>query len=158
VDRRWNILASNRASPRIYDGVDPVLLEPPVNALRLTLHPAGMAPRVINLEEWRGHVLARLRNQIAVTADRGLAELYAELRSYGGDGGEELGAAVERAPALIPFRLATHVGPMSFLTTTMVFDTPLDVTLSEMFVECFFPADAETAERIRQMAAETHDA
>lgn len=152
IDRRWNILASNQSLPRIYEGVAEELIRPPVNALRLTLHPDGMAPRVINLEEWRAHVLARLRAQIAVTADDELADLYAELKSYGGDDGAADGEV--RAGPLIPFRLATEVGPMSFLTTTMVFDTPLDVTLSELIVECFFPADAETAERVRTMSAD----
>jgi transcriptional regulator with XRE-family HTH domain len=150
VDRQWNILASNRSLPRIYEGVAAELLSPPVNALRLTLHPGGMAPRVLNLEEWRANVLARLRAQIAATADAGLAELYAELRSYGDDDDDEA-AEASRNP-LIPFRLASDFGPLSFLTTTMVFDTPLDVTLSELIIECFFPADPETTERVRMMA------
>jgi transcriptional regulator with XRE-family HTH domain len=152
IDRRWNILASNRSLPRIYDGVAEELITPPVNALRLTLHPKGMAPRVINLEEWRAHVLARLRAQIAVTADEGLAELYEELKSYG-DGDEPPGGEARIGP-LIPFRLSTDFGPLNFLTTTMVFDTPLDVTLSELIVECFFPADAETTERVKSMSAD----
>jgi transcriptional regulator with XRE-family HTH domain len=150
VDRRWNILASNRSLPRIYDGVAEELLAPPVNALRLTLHPKGMAPRILNLEEWRGNILSRVRAQIAATADEALAELYAELRSYGGDEGP---ATAEGRP-LIPFRLMSEAGPLSFLTTTMIFDSPLDVTLSELIIECFFPADAETRERVRTMAAD----
>jgi transcriptional regulator with XRE-family HTH domain len=154
IDRRWNILASNRSLPRIYEGVAEELITPPVNALRLTLHPKGMAPRVINLGEWRAHVLARLRAQIAVTADDGLAELYAELKSYGDEDDDEPPAGDGRTGPLIPFRLATDLGPLSFLTTTMVFDTPLDVTLSELIVECFFPADAETTERVRTMSAD----
>lgn len=154
IDRRWNILASNRSLPRIYEGVAEALITPPVNALRLTLHPQGMAPRVINLAEWRRHVLARLRAQIAVTVDDGLTELYAELKSYGEDDEEDPRAGDGRIGPLIPFRLATELGPLSFLTTTMVFDTPLDVTLSELIVECFFPADAETTERVKTMAAD----
>ncbi|HEY2177153.1 MAG TPA: helix-turn-helix transcriptional regulator [Caulobacteraceae bacterium] len=151
IDRQWNILSSNRSLPKIYEGVAEELLSPPVNALRLTLHPKGMAPRVLNLEEWRANVLARLRAQIAATADKGLAELYAELRSYAD---EEPAAAESPSTPLIPFRLMTEVGPMSFLTTTMVFDAPQDVTLSELMVECFFPADAETRERVKAMAAD----
>jgi transcriptional regulator with XRE-family HTH domain len=154
IDRRWNILASNRSLPRIYEGVAEALITPPVNALRLTLHPQGMAPRVINLPEWRAHVLARLRAQIAVTADDGLIDLYSELRSYGDEDDADAPPADSRTGPLIPFRLATEFGPLSFLTTTMVFDTPLDVTLSELIVECFFPADAETIERVRTMAAD----
>ena len=150
IDRHWNILASNRSLPRIYEGVAPHLLNAPVNALRLTLHPDGMASKVLNLAEWRANVLSRLRAQIAATADPGLGELYAELKSYG-DEDDDANAETRGAP-LIPFRLATDVGPLSFLTTTMVFDTPLDVTLSELIVECFFPADTETRERVKLMA------
>jgi transcriptional regulator with XRE-family HTH domain len=150
IDRRWNILSSNRSLPRIYDGVTAELLTAPVNALRLTLHPRGMAPKILNLEDWRGHVLSRLRAQIAATADEALTELYAELRGYGGEPAPTPG---EGRP-LIPFKLMTEAGPMSFLTTTMTFDSPLDVTLSELMIECFFPADAETRERVRLMAAD----
>jgi transcriptional regulator with XRE-family HTH domain len=154
IDRRWNILASNRSLPRIYEGVAESLITPPVNALRLTLHPQGMAPRVINLPEWRRHVLARLRAQIAVTVDDELADLYAELKSYGDDDDETPVSGDTRTGPLIPFRLATDIGPLSFLTTTMTFDTPLDVTLSELIIECFFPADAETSERVKSMSAD----
>jgi transcriptional regulator with XRE-family HTH domain len=150
IDRRWNILSSNRSLPKIYEGVAAKLLAAPVNALRLTLHPDGMAKRVLNLAEWRGHVLSRLRAQIAATADAALAELYAELKGYGGEGASVAG---EGRP-LIPFRLMTEMGAMSFLTTTMTFDSPLDVTLSELMIECFFPADAETRERVRLMGAD----
>jgi len=153
VDRRWNILASNRSLPRMYDGVAEELLTSPVNALRLTLHPKGLGPRILNLEEWRAHVLSRVRAQIAATADEALSELYAELKSYGGEEGP---AVVEGRP-LIPFRLMSEAGPLSFLTTTMVFDSPLDVTLSELIIECFFPADQETRERVATMAAERVD-
>jgi transcriptional regulator with XRE-family HTH domain len=152
VDRRWNILASNQGLPRIYEGVAEELLTPPVNGLRLTLHPKGMAPKIINLGEWRAAVLARVRAQLAASGDADLAELYAELESYG-DGADRPDMDSRDAP-LIPFRLASDLGPLSFLTTTMVFDSPLDVTLSELLIECFFPADAETAERVRQMTAD----
>jgi transcriptional regulator with XRE-family HTH domain len=153
IDRQWRILASNGAAPGIYDGVAPELLAPPVNALRLTLHPQGMAPKILNIEEWRAHVLERLRAQIGATADDGLIRLYAELRGYG-EGGGHAEAPGEAFRPVIPFRLATPLGPLSFLTTTMVFSTALDVTLSELAVEAFFPADAETAERMKRMAEE----
>ena len=100
IDRRWNILSSNRSLPKIYEGVAAELLAPPVNALRLTLHPDGMARKILNLEEWRGHVLSRLRAQIAATADEALADLYAELRSFGD---APTPAAGEGRP-LIPFQ------------------------------------------------------
>jgi transcriptional regulator with XRE-family HTH domain len=150
IDRRWNILSSNRSLPKIYEGVAAELLAPPVNALRLTLHPDGMAPKILNLEEWRGHILSRLRAQIAATADEALISLYVELRAYGG----EPAVSPSEGRPLIPFRLMTEAGAMSFLTTTMTFDSPLDVTLSELMIECFFPADAETRERVRLMSAD----
>ncbi|HEV7158597.1 MAG TPA: helix-turn-helix transcriptional regulator [Caulobacteraceae bacterium] len=152
VDRRWNILASNQALPRIYEGVAEELLTPPVNGLRLSLHPRGMAPRIINLGEWRAAILARVRSQMAASGDADLAELYAELKSYGEE--DDIPDASGRDGPLIPFRLASEVGPLSFLTTTMVFDSPLDVTLSELIIECFFPADAETATRVRAMTTD----
>jgi len=150
LDRRWNILASNRSLPRLYEGVAEELVTPPVNALRLTLHPRGMASKVINLAEWRANVLQRLRAQIAATADEGVAELYAELKSYGDEDESAFGDG--RAAPLISFQLMSDVGPLSFLTTTMTFDAPLDVTLSELIIECFFPADPETRDRVRAMA------
>jgi len=151
VDRRWNILASNQGLPRIYEGVDEALLVPPVNGLRLSLHPQGLAPKIVNLAEWRAAILARVRAQVAASGDAELAELYAELKSYDDD---DIPDADGREAPLIPFRLASEVGTLSFLTTTMVFDAPLDVTLSELIIECFFPADAETATRVRAMTAD----
>lgn len=152
VDRRWNILASNQGLPRIYEGVAEELLAPPVNGLRLSLHPRGLAPKILNLGEWRAAVLARVRAQLAESGDADLADLYAELESYGA--GEDDPLTDDLAAPLVPFRLASEVGPLSFLTTTMVFDSPLDVTLSELLIECFFPADAETVARVRLMAAD----
>jgi transcription regulator MmyB-like protein len=133
-------------------GADPSLLRPPVNALRLSLHPAGLAPRIANLAEWRSHLLARLRRQIEVTADPVLEELLSELCGYAppdegagvgnGDNGEYAGVAV-------PFRFVTEQGVLSFISTTTIFGTPVDVTLSELALESFFPADAATARALR---------
>lgn len=150
VDRRWDILASNRALPKIYEGVADALLAAPVNALRLSLHPDGLGPRVINLAEWRAHVLARLRAEVALRADADLAELLAELQGYGPAGTPD---HPDPGP-LIPFRLMTGAGVLSFLTTVMVFEAPLEVGLSELRIECFFPADRETVERVRVLAAD----
>jgi hypothetical protein len=154
IDRRWNIVASNRALPRMYEGVSAALLQPPVNALRLSLHPEGLAPRTVNLAEWRAHLLGRLRHQIDLTADPALIDLAAELRAYpaprsppartGGTGTPEV---------IIPFQLRVGDDILSFFSTTMVFGTPIDVTLSELAVESFFPADAETAALAREMTA-----
>jgi transcriptional regulator with XRE-family HTH domain len=152
IDRHWTLIASNSAVAHLLAGVDPPLLRPPVNALRLSLHPAGLAQRIANLAEWRSHLLARLRRQIEVTADPVLEELLSELCGYpapgegagvgGGDNGEYAGVAV-------PFRLVTEQGVLSFISTTTIFGTPVDVTLSELALESFFPADAATASALR---------
>jgi transcriptional regulator with XRE-family HTH domain len=150
IDRHWTLLASNKAVPPLLAGVEPSLLRPPVNALRLSLHPAGLAPRIANLAEWRSHLLARLRRQIEVTADPVLEELLNELRSYPapGDDVENAGAG-EYAGVAVPFRLVTGQGALSFISTTTIFGTPVDVTLSELALESFFPADAATARALR---------
>jgi transcriptional regulator with XRE-family HTH domain len=152
VDRHWNMAAANRAVAPLLAGVDPSLLRPPVNALRLGLHPAGLAPRTVNLPEWRAHLLERLRQQIDVSGDPVLAELMAELRGYGPPvnsvphvPGSDFNAVA------MPFRLATNDGILSFFSTTTVFGTPVDVTLSELALECFFPADPATAEAMRRL-------
>jgi transcriptional regulator with XRE-family HTH domain len=154
LDRRWNVVASNGALPQLFDGVDPALLEPPINAVRLGLHPQGLAPRIVNLPEWREHLFARLRRQIDLTADPAVIDLLAEARDYAGR------SASGRAPhsvagldLLIPFRIRIGEATASFFTTTMVFGGSLEVTLSELALESFVPADAETAALVRRLAA-----
>jgi transcriptional regulator with XRE-family HTH domain len=154
IDGHWTMVSANRPVTRLIAGVDPLLLRPPVNVLRLSLHPAGLAPRIANFCEWRAHLLARLRRQIDVTADPALAELMRELRDY-----PVPGAAAQTAPAdreyagvLVPLRLVTPDGTLAFFSTTTVFGTPLDVTLSELALESFFPADVATAEALRALA------
>jgi transcriptional regulator with XRE-family HTH domain len=149
LDRHWNIAASNSALQQLYEGVDPVLMKPPVNAMRLSLHPRGVAPRIENLAEWRAHLLFRLRRQVELTGDRVLEDLLAEMTSYGGD---EKHAALEHS-VLVPLKIRCSLGLLSFLSTTTVFGTPVDVTLSELALETFFPADEFTAERMRELAA-----
>ncbi|HYH18839.1 MAG TPA: helix-turn-helix transcriptional regulator [Azospirillum sp.] len=150
VDRHWNLVAANRATERLMAGAAPVLLQAPVNVLRLSLHPDGLAPRVANLPEWRAHLLARLGRQIEITADPVLATLMEELKSYPVPASarphQDYGGVV------VPFHLATEVGVLSFFSTTTVFGTPVDVTLSELALEAFFPADPETAEALRALA------
>ena len=147
VDRRWNIVLSNRAIPRLYVGVSPELLQPPVNAMRLTLHPFGLAPRIVNLAEWRRHVIAVLRQQVEARADSALQALLTEIMTYPTptDG---LAAASEDGAHryATPLQIATEAGVVSFLSTTTVFGTPTDITLSELALEMLFPADAETVE------------
>jgi transcriptional regulator with XRE-family HTH domain len=152
IDRHWSLVASNRAIMPLLAGVDAQLLKPPINVLRLSLHPQGLAPRIANLPEWRAHLLARLRRETELTADPVLAELLKELSAY------PFGAKVHRQPEIpaynipvIPFQLATEGGILSFISTTTIFGTPVDITLSEIALESFFPADAATADALRAM-------
>jgi len=154
LDRHWTIAASNGALPEVYVGVAPHLMQPPINALRLTLHPDGLAPRIANLSEWRQHSLARLRRQIDVTADPVLLELLRELSQYSGPGDKNHLAVPTEEPAVaIPFCIRTARGLLTFFTTTTMFGSPVDITLSELAVECFYPADAATAQIVRETAA-----
>jgi len=148
LDRYWNITASNDALPELYEGVAEELLEPPVNALRLSLHPRGLAPRIANLSEWRAHLLARLHRQVELTGDPVLEALMAELSAAT----PAKSAAVERQPVLLPLQIRTSLGLLSFFSTTTVFGTPVEVTLSELAIELFFPADEPTAEMLKRMS------
>jgi hypothetical protein len=131
-------------------GADPSLLQPPINVLRLSLHPEGLSRRIANLAEWRSHLLARLRRQIEVTADPVLEELLDELYDYPAPG-EEAADNEEYAGVVVPFRFITEQGVLSFISTTTIFGTPVDITLSELAVESFFPADAATARALRDL-------
>lgn len=153
VDRHWTLIAANRALAPLLASVPAALLEPPVNVLRLSLHPEGLAPRIANLAEWRAHLFERLRQQIEVSADATLIALREELRA--------LPAPISRAPApsdkfagvVVPLQLVVDGRTLSFLSTTTVFGTPVDVTLSELAIESFFPADAATAQALQRLAA-----
>jgi transcriptional regulator with XRE-family HTH domain len=153
VDRHWNLLASNRSVSALLAGSGPSLLEPPVNVLRLSLHPSGLAPRIVNLAEWRAHLLARLRRQIDASADPVLGELLNELSAYPASGENKSNAAdsIDYAGVAVPFQLSTEGGVLSFLSTTTVFGTPVDITLSELALESFFPADAATADALNRL-------
>ena len=149
IDRHWTLVASNAAVAPLLGGVDSSLLAPPVNVLRLSLHPGGLAPRIANIGEWREHLFDRLRHQIELTADEKLIELLAELRDYPAP--EErgpAGAAVDYGNVVVPFRLRSGDRELAFFSTTTVFGTPVDITLSELAIEAFFPADEATASAI----------
>ena len=147
VDRHWTMLARNAAVPPLLEGVSPELLKPPVNVLRLSLHPDGLAPRIANLGEWKAHLLDRLRGQFATSADPVLGELARELDVYPAP---RFDAAMNQYASLfVPLMLDTGRGRLSFFSTTTMFGTPTDITLSEIAVEAFFPADAATAEALR---------
>lgn len=160
IDRHWALVAANRMVAHILKDVDPQLLAPPLNVLRLTLHPNGLASRIVNLPEWRGHLLTRLRHQIDLSADAVLVDLFDELSAYPVTGAHINPSPLDHRVAtnvgtmVIPFQIRTDdVGVLTFLGTTMVFGTPVDVTLSEIAIESFFPADAETGEKLRALAA-----
>lgn len=161
VDRHWTMLAANRAVALLVAGADPTLLRPPVNVLRLLLHPAGLASRIVNLAQWRTHVIARLRRQIDTDGDPMLMDLLEEIRDYHrppGPGTRDPEAEADRIA--MPFRLATIDGVLSFFSTTTVFRTPADITVAELAIEAFLPADAATAEimrRVSQTATERQD-
>ena len=160
IDRHWTLVAANAAARALMADVDPSILSPSANVLRLSLHPGGLARRIVNLAEWKAHVLARLRRQIDASADPVLRELATELAAYpatSSDGeGETVGAverhAADEATVFVPLKLRTPDGVLSFLSTTTIFGTPVDVTLSEIALESFFPADAETAAALRASA------
>ena len=153
VDRHWNLVAHNAMVPHLLAGADSSLLAPPVNVLRLSLHPLGLAPKIVNLVQWRHHLFERLRQQVHATGDGTLAALAEELRGYpvpAGAGearleGELLGVAM-------PLQFRTDGGVLSFISTTTVFGSAVDVTLQELALETFFPADAFTAGALRALA------
>ena len=149
IDRHWMMLAANGAVASLLGGIDPALLKPPVNVLRLSLHPDGLAPRIVNLPQWRAHLFARLRRQIDVSADPVLAALLDELAKYPAPAANAREARIDANAVAIPFQIAFEGSVLSFISTTTVFGTPIDVTLSELALETFFPADAATAAILR---------
>lgn len=151
VDRHWNLVAHNRPVDLLLATVAPALRAPPVNALRLTLHPQGLAPMIEHLPAWREHVLARLGRQATASGDATLHALHAELASLPSPGGERGGptAALPDDAVAVPLVLRTPWGRLSFLTTVTVFGAPHDVTLSELAIETLLPADEATAAALR---------
>ena len=153
VDRHWNLVASNRPMGPMMAGADPSLLVPPVNVLRVTLHPKGVSPRIENLAEVREHLMARLQRDFELTADEKLKDLLDELRSYPGNEGDTSGHEPQTYGGLVvPLKLSTPAGVITLFSTTTVFGTPLEVTLSELMLEAFYPADEFSASVLRQAA------
>jgi hypothetical protein len=149
-DRHWNLVSANRMVAPLLAGIPERLLGQPINVLRLSFHPEGLAARTVNLAEWCGHLLERLHRQCEATADPALIELYAELKAYPIPARS---APLSADNVAIPFRMRLDGAVLSFISTTMIFGTPVDITLSELVLETFFPADDLTAERMRAMAA-----
>ncbi len=151
VDRHWNLLAANRCVAPFLAGLPEELLKPPLNVLRLSLHPQGLAPRIANLALWREHLLARLRRDLEISADPQLAALLEELATFPAP---PPAPRDENAPLpmVVPLQLHSDLGLLSLISTTTVFGTAVDVTLAELTLETFFPADAATAAVLRQLA------
>lgn len=156
VDRHWNLIESNRAAQRMLAGLAPQWLTSPINVLRLSLHPDGLSPHIRNLPAWRAHLLDRLRHQIDVTHDPVLVALLQELRSYPGEDIDSHNAI--SGDIAVPMELALGDVTLSMLSTTTVFGTPMDVTLSELALEAFVPADEASARHLHDLAARAADA
>jgi transcriptional regulator with XRE-family HTH domain len=156
IDRHWNMVAANQSVAPFMDGVDESLLSPVTNVLRLSLHPLGLASRIVNLTQWRAHIFARLQQQINLTGDPVLVDLLHELRAFPDREGGMSSARydTELHSPVVPLLLRSGEQILSFLSTTMVFGTPIDVTLSELAIETFFPADTETSEFLRAPSAD----
>jgi transcriptional regulator with XRE-family HTH domain len=149
-DRHWNLVSANRMVAPLLAGIPPRLLGQPLNILRLAFHPEALAPRTVNLAEWSSHLLERLHRQCEATADSELLKLYQELKAY------PMPARSAPLPGdhvAIPFKLRMGNEVLSFISTTMIVGTPVDITLSELALETFFPADEPTAEKMRELAA-----
>ncbi|MET0700631.1 MAG: helix-turn-helix transcriptional regulator [Mycobacterium sp.] len=148
IDRGWNIVRSNAGAALLLDGVDPQLLDQP-NALRIALHPGGLAPRIRNLGQWRAHLVGRLRREAAVGSAPELVSLLAEIESFPADS-DDVDESAVTADIVIPLRLATADGAtLTFLSTVTTFGTALDLTAAELSIEAFLPADAATAAALR---------
>jgi transcriptional regulator with XRE-family HTH domain len=156
VDRHWNLVAANAVVPHLLAGADAALLQAPVNVLRLSLHPQGLASKIANLAQWRAHLFERLRQQIAATGDPQLVALLQELQAYPApEGTAQPHLAGELVGMVVPFQFHSPLGVLSFISTTTIFGTPVDVTLQELAVESFFPADAATAQALRTLMSQT---
>ncbi len=153
VDRHWNMVEANASLTVLTAGIDPALLAPPVNVYRASLHPAGMARQIANLGEWRGHLLARLRRQVESSGDVTLARLLEEVRGYPCDQPVPEVEIPGPGQFVIPLRLRSPDGELAFFSTVATFGTPLDVTVSELVIEAFYPADDRTAAVLTSRAA-----
>lgn len=152
IDRQWNVVIANRAALAMLGGLPESLLGPPPNVYRLCLHPDGLARRTNNFTDWAAYLLGQLRRSITLTGDPKLEGLLDEVLSYpnvvqvaplqGVTDGDE-------PPLLVPFRMASPAGELSLFTTLTTFGTPLDVTLDELAIELFFPADDRTDQLLR---------
>src|SRR5262245_21433868 len=144
VDRHWGLVSANRAVGILVEGVAEHLLDPPVNVLRLSLHPGGLAPRIVNLSEWRAHLLERVARDARTSGDPALAVLHGELADLPAPGPVQ---TLDRAfgEIAVPLRVRHGELELAFLSTRTTFGTAVDVTVAELSIESFFPANRETA-------------
>lgn len=150
IDRHWNLVASNAAVAPIIADVAPRLLQEPVNVLRLSLDPEGLAPKIINLAEWKRHLVARVAHQLAQSGDPVLEQLLEDMKGYAAPAGPGFASVSLIAT---PLKLHSDVGTLDLLSTTTVFGTPVEITLSELAIETFFPANPATRDRLRALQA-----
>jgi len=151
VDRNWNIVAGNSGLALFTEDAAPGLLRPPVNALRLALHPDGMQPRIVNFPEWREQLLMRLRRRVEMTAEPGLSELYQELISY--SAGAQPSSRTDASDLTVPLRLRYRDTELSLICTIATFGMPLDVTVADLAIEAFLPADSATGTALNLLYA-----
>jgi transcriptional regulator with XRE-family HTH domain len=145
VDGRWNLVTANNALAVLTEGVAAALLEPPANGLRISLHPEGMAPRILNFAEWSSHMIRRLRRRAAITADPELERIYQEVKDYPRVALDSPALDSEASEIVLPLRLRHEAGELAFLSTISTFGSAHDITLAELSIEAFYPADAATA-------------
>src|SRR5262245_42831060 len=159
VDRQWQLVSANAAAAVLVEDIDPDLLTDPINVLRVSLHPKGLAPRVQNLDVWSDHVLGRLKRQALITGDDELAELETELRGLVREQGvdEARVSGESGGDVAIPLLLDSRKGPLALVTTIATFGTALDITLAELALEAFLPADEQTARLLHEYAEENTD-
>ncbi|WP_328723149.1 helix-turn-helix transcriptional regulator [Streptomyces sp. NBC_00247] len=153
VDHDWNIVLSNSGFALFAEDAARELLRPPVNALRLALHPRGMRPRILNFPEWRDQLLLRLERRVELTAEPGLTGLLRELRGYPAAGEPDRPARAEGTDLTLPLRLRYRGAELSLICTIATFGMPLDATVAELAVEAFLPADAATAQALNRLNA-----
>jgi transcriptional regulator with XRE-family HTH domain len=151
IDSRWNVQATNRCVAPLLAGVAPSLLTPKLNVLRVSLHPEGLAPRIVNLPRWRAHLLGRLARDIDLRADPELNALMLELQRYPTPKQEEPTRPYDQTDIVVPLQLRLEGVVLSLISTTTVFGSPLEVSLSELAIEAFFPADPATAQVLQNV-------
>jgi len=154
VDHHWNIVAMNRPIQTLIQHISPALLESPANAMRIALHPDGLAPNILNFSEWRSNAIRVIKRRLEATDDSQIARLLDEVMSYQYSDSCVLEETCKHDETVIPFQLATPKGPINLITTTMTFGFPKDATVSELAIECLFPSDKTSAALLQELVRE----